>query len=97
MGDLTAALTFDRKNLLLARRHKMAADNVLSKLAFPVHCLVRNICFFMHVCVLVCVPIVSGRCCSMLEDSSRSSKDSQPETSVSNVSMRFLARSKYRN
>lgn len=82
---------------MLEQRHKMAADNVLSKLAFPVHCLVRNICFFMHVCVLVCVPIVSGRCCSMLEDSSRSSKDSQPETSVSNVSMRFLARSKYRN
>ena len=33
----------------------------------------------------------------MLEDSNRSSKDSQPEISVSNVSMRFLARSKYRN
>lgn len=33
----------------------------------------------------------------MLEDSSRSSKASQPEMSVSNVSMRFLAKSKYRN
>lgn len=75
----------------------MAADVILSKLAFPVHCLTHNTFFFMYACVLVCVPIVSGRCCSMLEDSSRSSKDSQPEISVSNVSMRFLAKSKYRN
>lgn len=45
----------------------------------------------------VVVPMVSGSCCNMLEDSSRSSKASQPETSASSVSMRFLARSKYRS
>lgn len=49
------------------------------------------------VCVHVVVPMVSGSCCNMLEDSSRSSKASQPETSASSVSMRFLARSKYRS
>lgn len=43
------------------------------------------------------VPILSGRCCSMLEESSRSSKASHPEISVSSVSIRFLAKSKYRN
>lgn len=54
---------------------------------------------FVWACVyvFVCVPIESGRCCNMLEDSSRSSKASQPEISVSNVSIRFLAKSKYRN
>lgn len=52
---------------------------------------------FFVLCVLVCIPIESGRCCNMLEESSRSSRASQPETSESNVSMRFLARSKYRN
>ncbi|MEQ2176895.1 hypothetical protein GOODEAATRI_032871 [Goodea atripinnis] len=33
----------------------------------------------------------------MLEDSNRSSKASQPEMSLSKFSMRFFAKSKYRN
>lgn len=47
--------------------------------------------------VVVLVPMVSGSCCNMLEDSSKSSKASQPDTSASSDSMRFLARSKYRS
>lgn len=47
--------------------------------------------------VVLVVPMVSGSCCNMLEDSSRSSKASQPETSASSDSMRFLARSRYRS
>lgn len=49
------------------------------------------------VSLVLVVPMVSGSCCNMLEDSSRSSKASQPEMSASSVSMRFLARSKYRS
>ncbi len=68
-------------------------------LYFSFICLGKNLCLCVCVCldVFVCVPIVSGRCCSMFEDNSRSSKASQPEISASSVSMRFLAKSKYRN
>ncbi len=67
--------------------------NVLLQLQQPG----KSLPFCMHARMCLCVPIVSGRCCSMLEDSSRSSKASQPEISVSSVSIRFLAKSKYRN
>lgn len=46
---------------------------------------------------VVFVPMVSGSCWSMFEESSKSSKASQPEMSASTVSMRFFAKSKYRN
>lgn len=72
---------------------------------YDVHCtLIIHIVYISKLCK-ICVfkdvlkmklssPIVSGNCCSMLEESRRSSRDSHPEMSASRLSILFLARSR---
>lgn len=75
---------------------------------YDVHCtLIIHIVYISTLCK-ICVfkdmlkmkfssPIVSGNCCSMLEESRRSSRDSHPDMSASRLSILFLARSRQRS